>query len=161
MATHSRKDLKVKAKEEKIPHLMNKVAFPKYEYRGKPEAWTFDVWREVYNLPKASLGGYVMKVLKPVRPEHFQHNQLSFYHYAWLAIMDPIVPTLDWGYAVEKTVTRQVKTLGVCNKPTCLGPYLAHLYCHFHEMNNKKMEEPKKRKVLEQSVSDSETEAEE
>ncbi|KAL2622689.1 hypothetical protein R1flu_002894 [Riccia fluitans] len=33
----------------------------KYKYRGKPEAWTFEVWREVYKLPKTSPGGYVMK----------------------------------------------------------------------------------------------------
>ncbi|KAL2622584.1 hypothetical protein R1flu_002789 [Riccia fluitans] len=38
-----------------------KVSVPKYEYRGKPEEWSADVWREVYNLPKASLGGYTMK----------------------------------------------------------------------------------------------------
>ncbi|KAL2628997.1 hypothetical protein R1flu_013683 [Riccia fluitans] len=30
------------------------AAGPKFEYRGKPEEWTFEVWREVYNLPKAS-----------------------------------------------------------------------------------------------------------
>ncbi|KAL2633462.1 hypothetical protein R1flu_004941 [Riccia fluitans] len=133
MATRSCKDLKVKAKEVKISHLTNKnkleawglgglfaadwsqphaelvkelsghsdqkVAFPKYEYRGKPEAWTSEVWREVYNLP-----------------------------------------------------------LGVCNEPTCLGPYLVHLYLHYNKMQNEKMEEPKKRKAREQSVSDSETE---
>ncbi|KAL2651535.1 hypothetical protein R1flu_019663 [Riccia fluitans] len=88
MATCSRKDLKVKAKEVKIPHLMNKnkeklekwglgglfaaewsqaqedlvkklsghsdqkISFPKYEYHGKLEAWTSEVWREVYNLPR-------------------------------------------------------------------------------------------------------------
>ncbi|KAL2643777.1 hypothetical protein R1flu_011364 [Riccia fluitans] len=97
MAPRSRKDLKVKTKEVKIPHLTNankkkmevwglgglfavewsqtyedlveelaghsnqKVAVLKYEYRGKPGAWTSDVLREVYNLPKASPGGYVMK----------------------------------------------------------------------------------------------------
>ncbi|KAL2624052.1 hypothetical protein R1flu_008297 [Riccia fluitans] len=97
MAICSHKDVKVKAKEVKIPHLTNvkkkkmeawglgglfaakwsqahedlvkelaghtdqKVALPKYEYRGKPEAWTLAVWWEVYNLPKASPGGYVMK----------------------------------------------------------------------------------------------------
>ncbi|KAL2612045.1 hypothetical protein R1flu_023737 [Riccia fluitans] len=121
-------------------HSNQKVAFSKYEYRGKPEAWTSDVWREVYNLPKASQGGYVMKgkvqftelhllklvkgdkqqskygvflkqveessdfdlfcqilnsVLAPVRPKHFQHNQLAFYHYAWMAIMDPTAPMPD------------------------------------------------------------------
>ncbi|KAL2636283.1 hypothetical protein R1flu_007762 [Riccia fluitans] len=53
MAPHSSKGLKVKTKE--------KLAISKYEYRGKPGAWTSDVWREVYNLPKASPGGYVMK----------------------------------------------------------------------------------------------------
>ncbi|KAL2611640.1 hypothetical protein R1flu_023332 [Riccia fluitans] len=93
----SRKDLKVKVKEVKIPHLTKenktklkarglgglisadwsqthkelvkklfghsekKVTLSKYEYRGKPEAWTSEVWREVYNLPKTSTGGYVMK----------------------------------------------------------------------------------------------------
>ncbi|KAL2635120.1 hypothetical protein R1flu_006599 [Riccia fluitans] len=58
-------------------------------------------------------------------------------------------------------MTRQVKTLRVCNEPTCLSPYLAHLYSHFHEMNNKKMEEPKKRKAREQTISDSKTKMEE
>ncbi|KAL2620181.1 hypothetical protein R1flu_000386 [Riccia fluitans] len=24
----------------------------KFEYHGKPEEWTLEVWREVYNLPK-------------------------------------------------------------------------------------------------------------
>ncbi|KAL2652106.1 hypothetical protein R1flu_020234 [Riccia fluitans] len=38
-----------------------KAAIPKFEYRGKPEEWTSKVWREVYNLPKASSGGYTMK----------------------------------------------------------------------------------------------------
>ncbi|KAL2642421.1 hypothetical protein R1flu_010008 [Riccia fluitans] len=26
-----------------------KAAIPKFEYRGKPEEWTSEVWREVYN----------------------------------------------------------------------------------------------------------------
>ncbi|KAL2632726.1 hypothetical protein R1flu_004205 [Riccia fluitans] len=38
-----------------------KAAGSKLEYRGKPEEWTSEVWREVYNLPKASLRGYIMK----------------------------------------------------------------------------------------------------
>ncbi|KAL2642345.1 hypothetical protein R1flu_009932 [Riccia fluitans] len=121
-------------------HSDQKVAFPKYKYCGKSEEWTSEVWREVYNLPKASPGGYVMKgkvqftelqllklvkgdkwlsksrilleqvkgnsdfipfyqilnsVLAPVKLEHFQHNQLAFYHYAWLAFTDPTAPTLD------------------------------------------------------------------
>ncbi|KAL2607875.1 hypothetical protein R1flu_026448 [Riccia fluitans] len=38
-----------------------KAAGPKFEYRGKPEEWTSEVWREVYNLPKASPGGYIMR----------------------------------------------------------------------------------------------------
>ncbi|KAL2653366.1 hypothetical protein R1flu_021494 [Riccia fluitans] len=162
-------------------HSEQKVVFPKYECRGKSEAWTSEVWREVYNLPKASPGGYVMRgkvqftelqllklmkgnkwaILAPVRLEHFQHNQLAFYHYAWLAIMDPTLPTPDWGDAIEKTITRQVKALGVCNKPTCLGPYLAHLSLHYNELQHEKMEEPKKRKARDQSISNSETEAEE
>ncbi|KAL2614071.1 hypothetical protein R1flu_025763 [Riccia fluitans] len=47
--------------EELSDHSDQKVAFPKYKYRGKPGAWTAEVWREVYHLPKASPGGYVMK----------------------------------------------------------------------------------------------------
>ncbi|KAL2644542.1 hypothetical protein R1flu_012129 [Riccia fluitans] len=45
-------------------------------------------------------------VLAPMRPEHFQYNQLAFYHYAWLAITDPTAPTPDWGDVVEKTMIR-------------------------------------------------------
>ncbi|KAL2653008.1 hypothetical protein R1flu_021136 [Riccia fluitans] len=76
-----------------------------------------------------------------VRPEHFQHNLLALYHYAWVAINDPAAPTPDWGDAVEKTVSRQIKGLGVCNEATCLGPYLMHLYNHFHEMDVEEKEE--------------------
>ncbi|KAL2610491.1 hypothetical protein R1flu_029064 [Riccia fluitans] len=168
--------------KELTGHSDQKIAFPKYEYRGKPEAWLSDFWREVYNLPKASPGGYEMKgkvqftqlqllklvkgdkrqsksevflkqvegdsdfvlfcqmlnsILAPVRLEHFQHNQLAFYHYAWVAIKEPTAPMPDWEDAVEKMVMRQVKALDVCNKATCLGPYLAHLYNHFHKMDNK------------------------
>ncbi|KAL2624264.1 hypothetical protein R1flu_008509 [Riccia fluitans] len=47
--------------EELAGHSDQKAAIPKYKYRGKPRAWTSDVWREVYNLPKASPDGYVMK----------------------------------------------------------------------------------------------------
>ncbi|KAL2631428.1 hypothetical protein R1flu_016114 [Riccia fluitans] len=86
-----------------------KVAVPKFEYRGKPEEWTSDVWREVYNLPKASLGG-------------------------------------------------QIKALGVCNEATCIGPYLVHLYNHFHEMDAKEKEDSKKCKALIQTIFDSDTE---
>ncbi|KAL2629480.1 hypothetical protein R1flu_014166 [Riccia fluitans] len=68
------------------------------------------------------------------------HNQLAFYHYAWFAILDPSSPTPDWENVVEKTVTRQVKGLGVCNEPTCLEPYLAHLYLHFKELHNENRE---------------------
>ncbi|KAL2632939.1 hypothetical protein R1flu_004418 [Riccia fluitans] len=115
MASHSSKGLKVKTKEVKIPHLT--IANKK-----KMETW----------------------VLASVRPEHFQHNQLAFYHYAWVAINDPTAPTPNWGDAVEKTVSRQIKALGVCNEATCLGPYLAHLYNHFHEMDNEEKEDSKK-----------------
>ncbi|KAL2623967.1 hypothetical protein R1flu_008212 [Riccia fluitans] len=75
-------------------------------------------------------------ILAPVRPEHFLHNLLAFYHYTWVAINDPAAPTLDWGDIVEKTVSKQIKALEVYNEATCLGPYLAHLYNHFHEMEN-------------------------
>ncbi|KAL2628695.1 hypothetical protein R1flu_013381 [Riccia fluitans] len=47
--------------EELAHHSDQKVAFPKFEYHEKPGAWTSDVWREVYNMPKVSPGGYVMK----------------------------------------------------------------------------------------------------
>ncbi|KAL2612160.1 hypothetical protein R1flu_023852 [Riccia fluitans] len=182
-----------------------KEAGPKFEYCGKPEEWTSEVWREVYNLPKASLGGYIMKgkvqftelqllrvvkgdrrlsksgvfleqvkgnsdfillcqmlnaVFAPVRPEHFQHNLLAFYHHAWAAITNPAAPTLDWEDAVEKTVSRQIKGLGVCNEATCLGPYLEHLYSHFHEMDAKEKEASKKRKASIQTISDSDTKTE-
>ncbi|KAL2632636.1 hypothetical protein R1flu_004115 [Riccia fluitans] len=166
-----------------------KAAGPKFEYRGKPEEWTSEVWKEVYNLPKASPGGYIMKgkiqfielqllkvvkgerrlsksgvfleqiegnsdfvlfcqilnaIFAPFRPEHFQHNLLAFYHHVWVAITNSYAPTPNWGEAVKKTVARQIKSLGVCNEATCLGPYLAHLYSHFHEMDQKEKEASKK-----------------
>ncbi|KAL2629035.1 hypothetical protein R1flu_013721 [Riccia fluitans] len=141
-----------------------KVSISKYEYRGKLEEWTSDNWREVYNLPKASLGGYTMKgkvqftelqllrvmlnaIFAPVRPEHFQHNLLAFYHHAWVAIINPAAPTPDWDDVVEKTVSRQIKALGVCNEATCIGPYLAHLYNHFHEMDAEEKVDSKKREA--------------
>ncbi|KAL2651107.1 hypothetical protein R1flu_019235 [Riccia fluitans] len=182
-----------------------KVSFPKNEYHGKPEEWTSNVWREVYNLSKASLGGYTMKgkvqftelqllkvvkgdrrqskfgvfleqvegnsdfvlfcqmlnaIFAPIRPKHFQHNLLAFYHHAWAAITNTTTPTPDWGDAVEKSVTKQIKALGVCNEATCIRLYLAHLYNHFHEMDAKEKEDSKKRKALIQTVSDSETKIE-
>ncbi|KAL2622992.1 hypothetical protein R1flu_003197 [Riccia fluitans] len=57
-------------------------------------------------------------------------------------------------------MARQIKALGVYNKATCPGLYLAHLYSHFHEMDNKEKEDSKKQKALIQTVSDSETEME-
>ncbi|KAL2636287.1 hypothetical protein R1flu_007766 [Riccia fluitans] len=179
-----------------------KTAVPKFEFRVKPEEWPSEVWREVYNLPKASLGGYTMKgkvqftelqllkvvkgdcrqsksgvfleqvkgnsdfvlfcqmlntVFAPVRPEHFQHNLLAFYHYAWMAITNPAGPTPDWGDVVEKTVSRQIKVLGVCNEATCIWPNLAHLYNHFHEMDVEEKEDSKKHKMLIQTVFDFDT----
>ncbi|KAL2623579.1 hypothetical protein R1flu_003784 [Riccia fluitans] len=47
--------------EELAGHSDQKVVILKYEYQGKLGTWTLEVWREVYNLPKASPGGYVMK----------------------------------------------------------------------------------------------------
>ncbi|KAL2607870.1 hypothetical protein R1flu_026443 [Riccia fluitans] len=182
-----------------------KAAGPKFEYHGKPEEWTPEVWREIYNLPKASPGGNVMKgkiqftelqllkvvkgkrrqrkskvfleqiegnfdfvlfcqilnsIFALVRPEHFQHNLLTFFHHAWAAITNPDKPTPDWGEAIQKTVARQIKSLGVCNEATCLGPYLAHPYSHFHEMNTMEKEAFKKRKAAIQTVIDSDIETE-
>ncbi|KAL2623034.1 hypothetical protein R1flu_003239 [Riccia fluitans] len=77
-----------------------------------------------------------------------------------MAINYPSTPTPDWGDAKEKTMSRQIKSLGVCNKATCLGPYLAHLYSHFHEMDAEEKEDSKKRKTLIQTISDSDTETE-
>ncbi|KAL2645514.1 hypothetical protein R1flu_013101 [Riccia fluitans] len=134
MAPRSHKNLKVKTKEVKIPHLTN-------ANKKKMEAW--------------GLG-----VLAPVRPKHFHHNQLALYHYAWVAIKDPTAPTPDWEDAIEKTMSRQIKVLGVYNEATCLGPYLAHLYSHFHEMDNKEKDDSKTRKALEQTISDSKTKME-
>ncbi|KAL2612023.1 hypothetical protein R1flu_023715 [Riccia fluitans] len=57
------------------------------------------------------------------------------------------LPTPDWGDAVEKIMSRQIKALGVCNEATCIGPYLAHLYSHFHEMDAKDKEDSKKREA--------------
>ncbi|KAL2631923.1 hypothetical protein R1flu_016609 [Riccia fluitans] len=139
--------------EELSGHSDQKVAFSEYKYREKPGAWTSDVWREVYNLPKASPGGYVMKgkvqftelqLLRLVKGDKRQSKSRVFLE------QDPTAPTSDWGDAVEKMVTRQVKVLGACNEATCLGPYLAHLYSHFHEMENEQKEDSKKQKALEQ-----------
>ncbi|KAL2609027.1 hypothetical protein R1flu_027600 [Riccia fluitans] len=155
MTTCRCKDLKVKVKDVKILHLMkeNKMKLQAWGLGGLFSAdWSqsHEELRKVYNLPKTSPEGYVMKgkvqftelqllklekgdkilsksgvllkqvegnpdfilfcqilnsVLAPVRPEHFQHNQLAFYHYAWLAILDPTSPMPDWEDAVEKTVT--------------------------------------------------------
>ncbi|KAL2622998.1 hypothetical protein R1flu_003203 [Riccia fluitans] len=99
-------------------------------------------------------------IFAPVRPEHFQHNLLAFYHHAWATITNSDAPTPDWGEVVKKTVARQIKSLGVCNEATCLGLYLAHLYSHFQEMDPKEKEASKKRKASIQIISDSDTETE-
>ncbi|KAL2603267.1 hypothetical protein R1flu_017255 [Riccia fluitans] len=51
-------------------------------------------------------------------------------------------------------MSRQIKALGVCNEATCLGLYLAHLYIHFHKMDNEEKEDSKKWKALIQIISD-------
>ncbi|KAL2644537.1 hypothetical protein R1flu_012124 [Riccia fluitans] len=43
----------------------------------------------------------------------------------------------------------------MCNEATCVEPYLAHLYNHFHEMDDKEKEDSKKCKALIQTVFDS------
>ncbi|KAL2609346.1 hypothetical protein R1flu_027919 [Riccia fluitans] len=97
-------------------------------------------------------------IFAPVRPKHFQHNLLAFYHHAWAAIINSNAPTPDWDEVVKKTLVRQIKSLRVCNEATCLGPYLAHLYTHFHEMDQQEKEASKKRKASIQIVSNSDTE---
>ncbi|KAL2629383.1 hypothetical protein R1flu_014069 [Riccia fluitans] len=57
-------------------------------------------------------------------------------------------------------MSKQIKALGVYIEATCLGPYLAHLYSHFHEMDNNEKEDSKKRNALIQTVSDSDTKTE-
>ncbi|KAL2624217.1 hypothetical protein R1flu_008462 [Riccia fluitans] len=99
-------------------------------------------------------------IFAPVQPEHFQHNLLAFFHHAWAAITNPDEPTPDWGEAIQKTMARQIKSLGVCNEATCLGPYLAHLYTHFHEMEAMEKEPSKKHKATIQTVSDFDTKTE-
>ncbi|KAL3676777.1 hypothetical protein R1sor_026725 [Riccia sorocarpa] len=42
-------------------------------------------------------------VFAPVRPEHNQHNQLAFYHHAWLAILDRNSSTPNCEDAIAKT----------------------------------------------------------
>ncbi|KAL2624175.1 hypothetical protein R1flu_008420 [Riccia fluitans] len=98
-------------------------------------------------------------ILAPVRSEHFQHNMLAFYHYTWVAINDPSALIPDWGDSVEKIMSKKIKALGVCNEATCLGLNLAHLYSHFHEMDVEE-EESKKRKVVIQTISNSDIETE-
>ncbi|KAL2612773.1 hypothetical protein R1flu_024465 [Riccia fluitans] len=111
MAPHSRN---LKTKEVKIPHLT--VA-----NRKKMETWglggLFAVdWSGTYEKLVEELADREMlnAILAPIRPEHFQHNLLAFYHHAWAAITNPAAPTPDWGDAVEKTVSRQIKALGIC-----------------------------------------------
>ncbi|KAL2654117.1 hypothetical protein R1flu_022245 [Riccia fluitans] len=122
-----------------------KAAGPKFEHRGKPEEWTSEILNAIF---------------APVRPEHFQHNLLAFYHHAWAAITNSDAPTPNWGEVVKKIVARQIKSLGVCNEVTCLGPYLTHLYSHFQEMDTVEKEASKKRKASIQTIFDSDTKTE-
>ncbi|KAL2653383.1 hypothetical protein R1flu_021511 [Riccia fluitans] len=48
------------------------------------------------------------------------------------------------------SILAPVKGLGVFNEPTRLGPNLVHVYLHFNELHNEKMEGPKKRKAQDQ-----------
>ncbi|KAL2624143.1 hypothetical protein R1flu_008388 [Riccia fluitans] len=149
--------------EELAGHPDQKVAVPKYEYRGKPEAWTSDIWREVYNLPKASPGGYVMKgkiqftelqLLGLVKGDQRQSKSRIFLEQvegdSYFVLFCQML----------NAVLAPIKVLRVYNKATYLGPYLVHLYSHFHEMDNEEKEDSKKRKALIQTVADSDTETE-
>ncbi|KAL2644013.1 hypothetical protein R1flu_011600 [Riccia fluitans] len=126
-----RRSKNLKTKEVKIPHFMisNRKKMETWGVGGSLQligvALMITWWRKVYNLPKAS-------------PR---------------AITNSDAPTPDWGEIVKKTVARQIKGLGVCYEATCLSPYLAHLYGHFHEMDPKEKESSKKRKASIQTVS--------
>ncbi|KAL2629983.1 hypothetical protein R1flu_014669 [Riccia fluitans] len=141
MAPRSNKNLKTK--EVKIPHLTvaNKRKMETWDLGG---LFTID-WNGTYENLVEELA-------------ERKHNLLAFYHHAWVAITNPATPTPNWGNVVEKTMSRQIKALGVCNEATCIGPYLAHLYSHFHEMDAEEKEDSKKQKALIQTVSDSDTE---
>ncbi|KAL2621318.1 hypothetical protein R1flu_001523 [Riccia fluitans] len=123
-----------------------KTAIPKYEYRGKPRAWTLDVWREVYNLPKASLGGYVMK-------GKVQFTELQLYRVVkgdrWQSKFGVFLEQNEGDFdfvlfcQMLNAVLAPIKALGVYNEATYLRPYLAHLNSHFHEMDVEEKEEAK------------------
>ncbi|KAL2602987.1 hypothetical protein R1flu_013132 [Riccia fluitans] len=169
MAPHSSRNLKTK--EVKISHLT--VA-----NRKKMESWglggLFAVdWSGTYDnllenlATKQKAGGPSLNTMGSRRngPRKCGGRFTTFLrrvleHHAWVAITNPVAPTPDWGDAVEKTVSRQIKGLGVCNKATCLGPYLVHLYSHFHEIDAKEKEDSKKRKASIQTVSKSDTKTE-
>ncbi|KAL2634065.1 hypothetical protein R1flu_005544 [Riccia fluitans] len=154
MTTRRHQDLGIK--EVKIPQLTN-------ENRKKLKAWhlggLFSAdWSQSYEdlesssnkwkgPPTSQFCQLLNSVLAPMRPEYFQYNQLAFYHYAWLGISNPSSLMPDWRDAVEKTMTNQVKELGVCNEPTYLGPYLAHLYLHFNKLHNENMKGQNKQKA--------------
>ncbi|KAL2653323.1 hypothetical protein R1flu_021451 [Riccia fluitans] len=160
MAPHHNKNLKTK--EVKIPHLpiSNCKKMETWDVGGLFAVdWsgTYDnLVEELVTKPKAA-DLNLNAIFALVRPEHFQHNLLAFYHHAWAAITNLDAPTPDWEVVVKKTVVRQIKSLGVCNEATCLGPYLAHLYSHFHEMDTVEKDASKKRKASIQTVSDSDT----
>ncbi|KAL2634523.1 hypothetical protein R1flu_006002 [Riccia fluitans] len=145
--------------EELAGHSDQKVPFPRMNIVGSWERGPQTFGGRSTTCQK-QVPEMLNAVLAPVRPEHFQHNQLAFYHYAWVAINGPIGPTLDWEDVLEKIVSRQIKALGVCNETTCLGPYLAQLYSHFHEMDNEEKEDSKKRKALIQTIFDFDTKTE-
>ncbi|KAL2610964.1 hypothetical protein R1flu_022656 [Riccia fluitans] len=142
-----------------------KAAVPKYEYRGKPRAWTSYVWREVYNFPKANLRGYIMKrkvqfielqLLKVVKGDQRQSKFKVF--------LEQVEGDFDFVLFCQMLnvvlAPIRIKALGFCNEATCLGLYLVHLYNHFHEMDAEEKEDSKKRKALIQTVSDSDTKTE-
>ncbi|KAL2632391.1 hypothetical protein R1flu_017077 [Riccia fluitans] len=178
MATRSCKDLKVKVKEMKIPHLTNKnkkkletwdlggifaadwsqaheelmkelsgyseqkVILPKYEYHGKPEAWTSKVWREVYNLPKASLRGYVIK------------GKVQFMELQLLNLVKENKQMSKSGVLLEQVEENSDFILTLPCSPIPSLPQVA-------SREDGGEDEAKKRKACEQAVSDSEAEMEE
>ncbi|KAL2635892.1 hypothetical protein R1flu_007371 [Riccia fluitans] len=115
-----------------------KAVGPKFKYRGKPEEWTLEVWRDVYNLPKASPGGYIMKekiqitelqLLRMVKGEHrLSKSGVFFGQIEGNSIFVLFCQTLNAIFAPvrPKTLSTQLAYL----LPSCVGNH-HHLGCTY------------------------------